>query len=132
MKKAHFSLRALIWFVVFLALGAGILRFSTHHYKNVADWERPDSVEVLVYEEDTFYLAGKVGDNGISAKKFPQNEILGEVTPKSIFDATSPLIIWSVEEKEEYLIVVDEEKNQWLYYKEGAENPVAPETETAS
>ncbi len=129
MKKAHFLLRASILFVVFLAIGAGIFRYANHHYKNIADWEDPASTEALIYEGDTYYLAGKVGDPGLTSKQFPKNEVLGEVTPDSLLDPSAPLVVWSVEGKLKFLIVTDEEDREWLYYREDANNPT--ETETA-
>ena len=128
MKKAYFLPRALILFVVFLAIGAGILRFSTHHYKNIADWEDPASMDTLIYEDETYYLAGKIGDPDITSKKFPKNEVLGEVTPHGFFDLSAPLVVWSVEGKSNYLIVKDEEEKEWLYYRDGAVNPAETET----
>ena len=129
MKKAYFLPRALILFVVFLAIGAGIFRYANHHYKNIADWEDPTSAEALIYEDEIYYLAGKVGDPGMPTKKFSKNEILGEMTPDSLFDPSEPLVVWSVEGKLNFLIVTDEEDREWLYYRDGAENPV--ETEIA-
>lgn len=129
MKKAYFLPRALILFVAFLVIGAGIFRYANHHYKNIADWEDPTSTAILIYEGDTYYLAGKVGEPGMTSKKFPKNEILGEVTPDSLFDLSEPLVVWDVEGKEKFLIVTVGEDTEWLYYREDAENPA--ETETA-
>lgn len=128
MKKAYFLPRALILFVLFLVIGAGIHRFAIHHYKNIADWEDPDSVEVLLYEGDTYYLAGEVGDPGMASKKFPKDEILGEITPKSLFVPSDPLVVWNVEGKLNFLIVTDEEDREWLYYREDMKNPAENET----
>ena len=128
MKKAHFLPRALLLFVLFLAIGAGILRYTNHHYKNIARWAEPDSVEVLLYEGDTYYLAGKVGDPGMASKKFPKNEILGEITPESLFVPSDPLVVWNVEGKLNFLIVTDEEDKEWLYYREDMKNPAETET----
>lgn len=130
MKKAYFLPRALLLFVVFLALGAGIFRFSTHHYKNVAEWGEPDSNEVLLYEEDTYHLAGRIGEKGLTSKKFASAEVLGEVTPDGFLDRTAPLVVWSVDGKADFLIVIDEEEREWLYYREGVDNPAETETVT--
>ncbi len=129
MKKAHFLPRALILFVVFLAIGAGIFRYANHHYKNIADWEDPASTEALIYEGDVYYLAGEIGDPGMASKKFPKNEILGEVTPDSLFDRSGPLVVWNVEGKQNFLIITTEDDKEYLYYHEDVENPA--ETETA-
>lgn len=128
MKKAHFLPRALILFAVFLAIGAGILRFAHHHYKNIADREDPASMEVLIYEDGIYYLAGEIGDLGMASKKFPKNEILGEVTPDGFFDMTAPLVVWSVEGKANFLIVTTETDKELLYYHESVDNPAETET----
>ena len=80
-------------------MGAGILRFSTHHYKNIADWVEPDSAEALLYEGETYHLAGEIGESGLSSKKFPTDKILGEVTPESFWEPAAPFVVWSVEGK---------------------------------
>lgn len=129
MKKAYFLPRALVLFVVFLAIGAGIFRFSTHHYQNIADWEDPASMEVLIYEDDTYHLAGEIGDPGLASKKYPKNEVLGEVTPDGLFDPSAPFVVWNVEGKANFLIVTTEDDKEWLYFREGVDNPA--ETETA-
>ncbi len=123
MKKAHFLPRAIILFVVFLAIGAGIFRYANHHYKNIADWGEPDSAKILIYEDETYYLAGKVGDSGLASKKFPKNEVLGEVTPDSLFDTSDPLVVWSVEGKANFLIVTVKDEKEYLYYHESVDNP---------
>lgn len=133
MKKAHFLPRALILFLVFLAMGVGILRFSTHHYKNIADWVEPDSAEALLYEGETYHLAGEIGESGLSSKKFPTDKILGEVTPESFWKPATPFVVWSVEGKANFLIVKignAEDEKAYLYYRDGVSNPA--ETETAA
>ena len=137
MKKAFFLPRALILFLVFLVIGAGIYRFAYHHYKNIAEWESSDSQQALLYEEDTFLLAGKIGDENLSAKKFSKEEVLGEVTPQGWFDNSKPFVVWSVEGKANFLIVTKEAKD-YLYYRKGVDNPAKPassataETETVA
>ena len=128
MKKAHFLLRAAAFFLLLLAIGAGMLRYAHHHYKNIADWEDPASREVLIFEEETYYLAGEIGDPGLSSKKFPTNEILGEVTPDSFFDMAAPWVVWSVEGKANFLIVTLEDEKKMLYYREDMKNPAETET----
>ncbi len=128
MKKAHFLLRAIILFVVFLAIGAGIYRYAHHHYKNIAEWGEPDSTEVLLYEDKTYCLAGEIGDPGLTSKKYPKNEVLGEVTPDNFWDKKAPFLVWSVEGKANFLIVTVEEEKEYLYYHESVENPAETET----
>ncbi len=131
MKKAYFIPRALLFFVIFFVVGVGIYRFASHHYKNVAEWGEPDSSSALIYEEETFFLAGKIGEDKLSAKKFPKNEVLGEVTPENFFDNAKPFVVWSVEGKINFLIVTNE-KTEYLYYRNGVSNPAEPETESAA
>lgn len=130
MKKAHFLLRAAAFFLLFLVIGAGMLRFANHHYQNIADWGEDDTINVLIYEERTYYLAGEIGDAGLTSKKFPKNETLGEVTPDGLLDLSAPWVVWSVEGKANFLIVTLEDEKEWLYYHESVENPA--ETETAA
>lgn len=128
MKKAYFLPRAIILFVVFLVIGAGLYRFSGHHYKNVADWCEPNDTAVLIYEDKTYYLAGEIGDPGMASKKFPKNEVLGEVTPESLWDTKAPFVVWSVEGKANFLIVTVEDEQEYLYYHESVDNPAETET----
>ena len=128
MKKAHFLLRALVLFVVFLILGAGIYRFSKHHYKNVAEWGEPNSQDVLIYKDDTYYYVGKIGDYGLNSKKYAKNEVLGEVTPESLWDKREAFVVWNLDGKANFLIVAIEDE-QYLYHHESIDNPI--ETETA-
>ena len=128
MKKAHFLPRALIFFVVFLAIGAAMFRYAHHHYKNIADWGDSDSLESLIYEDDTFFLAGEIGDDGLSSKKFPKNELLGEVTPDSLWSKDAPIVVWSVEGKANFLILTVGDDQELLYYREGVDNPAERDT----
>ena len=129
MKKAHFLIRAIVCFIVFVMIGLGLHRFSNHHYKNIADWSEPDDTNVLIYQDKTYYYAGKIGDPGLAAKKFAKNETLGEVTPDSLWDKKEAFVVWSVEGKANFLIVTVGESTQYLYYHESVSNPA--ETETA-
>ena len=131
MKKARFLLRALVFFVIFLAIGAGVLRFSTHHYKNIARWGETDSMENLIYEDEIYHLAGEIGDPGLGTKTFPKDEVLGEVKPDGILDRTPPYVVWSVKEKEDFLIIVVDDDTQLLYYHSDVSNP-AETTETSA
>ncbi|MBE6558669.1 MAG: hypothetical protein E7661_06645 [Ruminococcaceae bacterium] len=130
MKKAYFIPRAIICFLIFVCLGLAFVRFASHHYANVAEWKDPASRDVLIYDEDAFYLAGEIGKNGLNEKDYPTEKVLGEVTPEGLFQKQDPVVIWMVENKKDFIIVVDEEDSRWLYYREGEENPA--ETEAAT
>ena len=128
MKKARFLPRILVLFLVFLALEFAMFRFAYHHYKNVAAWSVPDSREVLMYEGEVYYLAGEIGDPGLSSKKYPTDELLGEIKPESFFKKADPMLVWNVKEKENFLIVAVEDDVELLYYHEDIDNPAETET----
>lgn len=123
-KKARYLLRALCLFVVFVIALAGMYRFGYHYHPNVAEWTGVDEPrDAMVYGDTTYYLAGKLGSKGISSSGYKTEELLGEVNPKSLFDPTPPLFLWSIENKEGYLILIDEAEDKYLYYAEGQVNP---------
>ena len=123
-RKPYFLLRALVGFVVCMVMLLGVYRLGYHYYGNVATWAGEESPrDAMVYEDTTYYLAGKVGTQGMSSNNYKPDELLGEVKPASLFDQTPPLLVWSVEKKEGYLILIDEEGHKYLYYAEKMENP---------
>ena len=128
MKKAYFLPRALVLFLAFLLLGAGMFRYAHHHYKNVASWGEADSTRVLIYEGETYYLAGLMGERGLNAKTYPAGDVLGEVTPKNFLDKTPALVVHSVEGKDDYLILIMGEDEKYLYFHEKVDNPAETET----
>ncbi len=137
MKKAYFFPRALILCLVFLVIGAGIYRFTFHHYKNVAEWNETDSQNALTYEDESYFLAGKIGEEKLPAKKYAKEEVLGEIKPDGFFNTDEPYVLWNVKDKKDYLIVAVDDI-EYLYYRDGVNNPVKPttsgtsETETAA
>lgn len=131
MKKAYFLPRALILCLVFLLIGVGIYRFTLHHYKNVAEWTEADSQNELVYEETSYFLAGKIGGERLTAKKYTKEEVLGEIKPDGFFNIDEPYVLWTVKDKPNFLIVsVDD--TDYLYYKDGVNNPARPAVTGAS
>ena len=129
-KRAYLLVRAIVIFVVFLVALAGIYRIGNHHFANVAEWAGEESArEVLQYGDTTYHLAGKLGSKGISTNGYKTEELLGEVKPKGLFDPTPPLLLWSVKDKEGYMILIDENEDKYLYFAEGQVNPAEPETQ---
>jgi hypothetical protein len=122
-------LRGLAMFLVF-ALGAMLLYwFCLHHFSNVAVWAGTAEVrEAVVYEDQTFHLASKVGDYGLSASKYAQGELLGEVKPAGKEARTAAVKVYSVKGsdgfvKSDYLMVIYEDGVKYIYYLDGVENP---------
>ena len=81
-----------------------------------------------MYEGEVYYLAGEIGDPGLSSKKYPTDELLGEIKPESFFKKADPMLVWNVKEKENFLIVAVEDDVELLYYHEDIDNPAETET----
>ena len=129
-KKARYLLRALCLFVIFVIALAGMYRLGYHYHPNVAAWTgEGEPRDTMVYGDTTYHLAGKLGSKGIASGDYKTEELLGEVKPKSLFDTTPPLFVWSVDGKEGYLLLIDEEEEKYLYYAEGEVNPAETNTQ---
>lgn len=78
-KRAFFALRAVLAFVLLAALCAGIYWAGYHAYPDVAEWIAPGDHSAIVYKGETYLLAGTIGKRGLTAKKYPADELLGEL-----------------------------------------------------
>lgn len=130
-KQAYLTLRAVCVFLVFLVIGAGIWFFSLHYHADVAQWTSVASRESFVHEETVYFLSGEVGTTSIPEKSYQAEKLLGEVKPAKLFDFSKPFRVWSVKDKEGYLIMEDGSGKQYLYYAEGKKNPAETQTDTA-
>lgn len=129
-RKAYFLLRAFVVFILCVAALLGVYRLCYHYHANVATWaDDTGERQRMIYQDTIYHLAGKVGSKGIGTNAYKTDELLGEVKPQSLFDVTPPLFVWRVENKEGYLILVDEQDDKYLYYAEGEINPAQPKTE---
>ena len=78
-KKAFFTLRAIIAFVLLMALIVGLYLVGFRSWREVAEWGENSNHEVLIYEEETYVLVGQLGKKGLNLKKYPIDKILGQV-----------------------------------------------------
>ena len=151
-KKAFFTLRAIIAFVLLMALIVGLYLVGFRSWREVAKWGENSNHEVLIYEEETYVLVGQLGKKGLNLKKYPIDKVLGQIrddgsvmtTEEITFpeeteegetlkvtppDGTPTLphehtyILYSVKDQEDYLLVLEKNGEYYLYQK-------ASETET--
>ena len=151
-KKAFFTLRAIIAFVLLMALIVGLYLVGFRSWREVAKWGENSNHEVLIYEEETYVLVGQLGKKGLNLKKYPIDKVLGQIrddgsvmtTEEITFpeeteegetlkvtppDGTPTLphehtyILYSVQDQEDYLLVLEKNGEYYLYQK-------ASETET--
>ena len=151
-KRAFFTLRAIIAFVLLMALIAGLYLIGFRSWRNVAEWGENSNHEILIYEEETYVLVGEAGKKGVNLKKYPIDKVLGQVakdgTLMTTAEETLPpdaeegetvkparpdgtptvphehtYIVYSVKDQEGYLLVLEDNGMYYLYQK-------ASETET--
>lgn len=122
-------LRGLVIFLIFALLAVALYWFCLHHFKNVAVWSGTTEVrDSIVYEDQTFHLAAKLGSYGVPASKYAQGELLGEVKPAGEEARTAAVKVYSVKGssgfvKPDYLMVIYEDGVKYIYYLDGVENP---------
>lgn len=128
-------LRGMGIFLLFALLLGGLYWLCLHHYKDVAEWSGTgdDLRASLQYEDQTYYLAAKLGSPGVSAGDYVKGDALGEVKPDGRDALTRAYPVYAVTTKEGavregYLIVIYEdeatgEDASFVYYAEGLENP---------
>lgn len=142
-KKAHLTLRALVVFLVFALCGVALYYLGMHYHKDVAARES-GRLDTLIYEDDTFFLAGKLGDKGIGTVAFKYAEkALGEVKPEGKSAWTHTFMVYGMDADNksfpadksigDYIVVVHEDGNEYLYHRASVQNPAkvteAPEIE---
>lgn len=145
-KPAFFLLRAIVAFILLFALIVGIYLVGFRSWREVAVWGEGSNHEVILYEDETYELEGIIGKKGLTLKKYPIHKVLGcveddgtvmtteeptlpadteegetvKVTPP---DGTPTIptehtyILYSVQDQEDYLLVLGEDGQHYLYRK---------------
>lgn len=171
-KSALFALRAVIAFVLLGMLLAVLYWWGFHSYRDVAEWAEPGNHDALVYDGETYYRSGVIGKRGLTLKKYPIDQILGEVKDDGIPVTTEPVtlpeteeetdpvdtetaeetepvtelesvipppgaslfdekkhayVLYSVKDSEEFLLLLDKDGEYYLFYREGTQDPLAPD-----
>lgn len=145
-KPAFFVLRAVIAFVLLFALIAGLYLVGFRSWQDVAEWGEDSNHTVLIYEDEVYTLVGVLGKKGLTEKKYPIDRVLGEVrddgsvmTTEEVTlpaeteegetlkvtppDGTPTLphehtyILYSVEDQEDYLLVLEKDGKYYLYQR---------------
>ncbi len=144
-KRAFFLLRAVAAFVLLFALIVGLYLWGYRSWSSEAEWaDEEGGHEALVYDGETYALVGKLGKGDLTAKNYPIDKVLGKVmddgstmatetetlpaeteegeTLKVIppdGDPTLPsehtYILYSVENKRDYLLVLEQDGEYYLY-----------------
>jgi len=156
-KRALFTLRAIIAFVLLMALIAGLYLVGFRSWRKVAQWGENSNHEVLIYEEETYVLVGQLGKKGLNLKKYPIDKVLGQVeqdgTLMTTAEETLPTdteegetvkvtppdgtptvphehtyIVYSVKDQEDYLLVLELDGEYYLYQKASETETVEEET----
>ncbi|MBP3572003.1 MAG: hypothetical protein J6M42_08610 [Clostridia bacterium] len=156
-KRALFTLRALLAFVLLMALIAGLYLVGFRSWRKVAQWGENSNHEVLIYEEETYVLVGQLGKKGLNLKKYPIDKVLGQVeqdgTLMTTAEETLPAdteggetvkvtppdgtptiphehtyIVYSVKDQEDYLLVLELDGEYYLYQKASETETVEEET----
>ena len=151
-KKAYFIPRAIIAFVLLMALILGIYLIGFRSWREVAEWGEGSNHEILIYEEETYVLIGQIGKKGLNLKKYPIHKVLGQVekdgSVMTTAEETLPAdteegetvnvtppdgtptiphehtyIVYAVKDMDGYLLVLEDNGEYYLYRK-------ASETET--
>ena len=162
--------RILLVFVLLGVLLAAIYWLGYHSYREVAEWSEAGSHESLIYDGETYYRTGKIGDKGLTKSKYPVDKIVGQVRDDGVPVTTEPAtteepepeedpidpedtelpeetdppvesvvppagaqlfeedkhvyVLYSVKKQENFLLVLEEDGEMYLYYREGTENPL--------
>ena len=150
-KRAFFLLRAVLAFILLFALIAGLYIWGYRSWSPVAEWaDEEGGHNALTYDGKTYELVGVMGKGKLTAKSYPIDEVLGKVkddgstmaTETETFpadteegetlkvippdgDPTLPAehtyILYSVKDKEDYLIVLEQDGEYYLYKLEAEE-----------
>lgn len=164
------TVRILLVFALLAALLVLLYRLGYDVYKDVAEWAEPGNHDSIVYDGETYHLAGVMGKKGLTKSKFPQDKIIGQVRDDGVPAITEPVttaepeteepsldpedteppeetdppvesvalpagaelfekekhtyVLYSVKDKEEFLLVLMEDGNFYVFYREGTENPL--------
>lgn len=144
-KRAFFLLRAVLAFVLLFALIAGLYIWGFRSWSTVAEWaDEEGGHNALIYDGKTYELVSVIGKGKWTEKNYPMDEVIGKVrddgstmatetetlpadteegeTLKVIppdGDPTLPAehtyILYSVKNKEDYLIVLEQDGEYYLY-----------------
>ena len=68
-KKPLLTLRAVVAFVLLMALVAGIYLVCFRSWRDVAEWGENSNHEVLIYKDETYALVGVIGGKGLTLDK---------------------------------------------------------------
>ena len=155
-KNALLTLRALVAFVLMMALIVGIYLVCFRSWRDVAEWGENSNHEVLIYKDETYALVGVIGSKGLTLDKYPIHKVLGQIkedgtlmttaeetlppdAPEGETLETTPpdgtptvprehtYIVYAVKDQEDYLLVLEKDGDYYLYQK-----TVETETETES
>lgn len=168
----RFVLRAVCAFVLMGLLIAVLHWWGFNSYRDVAEWAEPGSHEALIYNDETYYLAGQIGKQGLTKSKYTKDKLLGQVQDDGTPVTTEPVttsepesedepffedtefweetetetqlesvippvgaklfesgahayVLYSVKDKEDYLILLEADGEFYLYYREGIPDPAA-------
>ena len=180
-KRALFTLRAVIAFVILGILLAVLYWWGFRSYPDVAEWVTPGDHSAFVYQDETYYLSGVIGKRGLTLKKYPIDKMIGQVKDDGVPVTTEPVttvepetdaplppdetdewedyetepteetetaiesvvppfgadlfeekehayVLYSVEDQSDFLLLLGEDGEYYLYYREGVRDPLAPET----
>ena len=95
------TLRAVAVFLILAGILAVIYWFGYDSYRDVAEWSVPGSRETLIMDGETYTLSGVIGKKGLTAKKYPVGDLLGEVKDDGVPEITVPETEAPTEEPEE-------------------------------
>ncbi len=137
-KKSPLTLRALIVFLVFALCGVALYYLGMHYHKDVAARET-GSLDTLMYDDDVFLLAGKLGDKGLGTVPFEYaSKALGEVKPEGKSAWTHTFMVYGMDpdnksfptdkKREDYLVVIHEDDEAYVYHRISVQNPATETT----
>ena len=125
--------RGICFFLLFALLLGGLHWICLHHYKNAAAWGGEGGAlrDSLLYDGTVYYLAAEVGAPGISASVYAQGDLLGEIKPEGLSALRYSLPVYTVKasagkQRDGYLLVVYEDGESYIYYRQGTDNPYRP------
>ena len=145
-KRALLTLRAVVAFLLLMALVVGIYLVGFRSWREVAQWGENSNHEVLIFEEETYVLVGVIGEKGLTRDKYSIHKVLGQVkqdgTLMTTAEETLPpdaqegetlettppdgtptvprehtYIVYAVKDKEDYLLVLEKDGEYYLYQK---------------
>ena len=161
-KRALFLLRAAIAFILLFALIGGLYVWAYRSWSSVAEWaDEMGGHAALVYEGDTYALVGKMGKGNLTSKNYPTDKILGKVVDNGSTMATETetlpeeteegetlkvippdgdptlpaehtYVLYSVEKKPDFLIVLEQDGEYYLYQLVVDETTDSATTESAA